>query len=161
MEKGWIAKKLKNLHFTGRKSVALLLDPDKITDESAFRKLVLLAISLKVDFFFMGGSLVTSNNIYRSISLIKSLSHQVPVVLFPGNSIQVVDNADGILFLSLISGRNPEYLIGQQVKAVQQLKASALEIILQFPRRIKDHHLDVQDCAEHCYFGLPETDTPC
>ena len=129
MEIGWIAKKFKNFHRTGRKSVALLLDPDKITDESAFRKLVALANSLKVDFFFMGGSLMTKDIMYRSITIIKSLNEQVPVVLFPGNSIQLVDNADGILFLSLISGRNPDLLIGQHILAAPFLAKSKLEVL--------------------------------
>jgi putative glycerol-1-phosphate prenyltransferase len=129
MEDGFISKKLKNFHLTGRKSVALLFDPDKIADESAFKDLVILAVSLKVDFFFMGGSLLTSDIMYRSISIIKSFSKNIPVVLFPGNSIQLVDNADGILFLSLISGRNPDLLIGQHILAAPFLAKSRLEVL--------------------------------
>lgn len=129
MESGFIAGKLQHFYRTGKKSVALLLDPDKILDESVFRNLVLSAISSKVDFFFIGGSLVTTDHMYRSVSIIKSLNKQVPVVLFPGNSIQLAENADGLLFLSLISGRNPDLLIGQHVIAAPFLAKSKLEVL--------------------------------
>src|SRR5690606_11344370 len=83
----------------------------------------------KVDFVIVGGSLVSGKNVSRCVSFIKEKAPLVPVVLFPGSAIQVVENADGILFLSLISGRNPEFLIGQQVVAAPYLAQSSLEIL--------------------------------
>ena len=129
MGNGLISQRLKYFQSTGKKSVALLLDPEKISDESDFKELILLAIASKVDFIFIGGSLVTTNKAYQSISFIKSLTVNVPIILFPGNSIQVVENADGILFLSLISGRNPDLLIGQHVISAPFLAQSSLEIL--------------------------------
>ena len=76
----------------------------------------------------MGGSLVTTQNQAALIALIKEHS-SIPVILFPSNSLHIDQQADGILLLSLISGRNPEFLIGQHVLAAPLLKASPLEIL--------------------------------
>ncbi|MEX2595017.1 MAG: geranylgeranylglyceryl/heptaprenylglyceryl phosphate synthase [Anditalea sp.] len=129
MRNNLISKKIKYFYTTGKKSVALLIDPEKVTDESSFRNLVSLAMESDVGFFFIGGSLITTGNLYRCISLIKALTNQIPVVLFPGNAIQVAENADGILFLSLISGRNPDLLIGQHVVSAPFLAKSTLEVL--------------------------------
>src|SRR5690606_16705805 len=129
MRNNFISQKLKHNFLTGRKSVALLVDPDKINNESSFNSLISLAITSHVDFFFIGGSLLLADNIHRCVSLIKDSGTTIPVVLFPGNSIQVVDNADGILFLSLISGRNPDLLIGQHVISSPFLAKSSLEVL--------------------------------
>lgn len=124
-----VSQKFKYFYSTGKKAVALLLDPEKITDGPAFGKLIGMAVASNVDFFFVGGSLVTSNSIFQSVAMIKRLSVQVPVVLFPGNALQVAENADGILFLSLISGRNADLLIGQHVTAAPLLAKSQLEVL--------------------------------
>jgi phosphoglycerol geranylgeranyltransferase len=110
-----------------QKAFAVLLDPDNLTRESC---LAILALSEahQVDYFFMGGSLVTTTNQAALIQLIKENS-SIPVVLFPSNSLHIDPQADGILLLSLISGRNPEFLIGQHVLAAPLLKASNLEIM--------------------------------
>ena len=129
MRNNFISQKLKGLFLTGKKSLALLVDPDKIKDESSFRALISLAITSNIDFFFIGGSLVLSDNIHRCVCLIRDSGTAVPVVLFPGNSIQLVENADGILFLSLISGRNPDLLIGQHVISAPFLASSSLEVL--------------------------------
>ena len=81
-----------------------------------------------MDLIFVGGSLLTNGNFATCISTIKS-NCSIPVVIFPGNSMQVNKDADGILFLSLISGRNPDMLIGNQVISAPILKNSNLEIL--------------------------------
>jgi putative glycerol-1-phosphate prenyltransferase len=78
--------------------------------------------------FFVGGSLLTNNNLDFCIETLKDKS-TIPVILFPGNAMQVNDKADGILFLSLISGRNAEMLIGKQVITAPILKQSGLEVL--------------------------------
>ncbi len=111
----------------GKKSFAVLIDPDKV-DNAAIEQLVGLATDAKVDYFFVGGSLVISNHLDECIRQIKT-SCNIPVILFPGSPSQVSRYADGLLYLSLISGRNPELLIGQHVLSATQVKNSGLEII--------------------------------
>lgn len=112
----------------GLKSFALLIDPDKIKDSGNLVKLINIAVENKVDFIFVGGSLLTGNNLHHIIELVKRNS-QLPVVLFPGSTMHIDVTADAVLFLSLISGRNPELLIGQQVIAAPILKRSNLEVL--------------------------------
>jgi phosphoglycerol geranylgeranyltransferase len=111
----------------GYKSFAVLLDPDKLDEESCM-KLVNLGLESKIDYFFVGGSLLTNYNLTSLISIIKKHS-KIPVILFPGSYLQIDNSADGILLLSLISGRNPDYLIGQHVTAAPILKKSKLEVL--------------------------------
>lgn len=110
-----------------RRLLAILLDPDKIIWDK-IDTLISRINQSPATHIFIGGSLVFSNKIDELILLIKA-SCKLPVVLFPGNPSQISDKADGILFLSLISGRNPDYLIEHQVKAAPILKKSNLEII--------------------------------
>ena len=110
-----------------RKLLAILLDPDKIIWE-VIDELILKINQSPATHIFIGGSLVFSNKIDELILKIKQHCN-LPIVLFPGNPSQISNEADGILFLSLISGRNPDYLIGHQVKAAPILKKSNLEII--------------------------------
>jgi len=112
---------------TGKKSFAVLIDPDKV-DNPAVEQLVGLAIESRVDYFFVGGSLVISNHLDDCISQIKT-SCNIPVILFPGSPSQISRYADAVLYLSLISGRNPELLIGQHVVSAPFIKRSGLEII--------------------------------
>jgi phosphoglycerol geranylgeranyltransferase len=107
--------------------LAVLIDPDKQSPQS-LSQLISLSVSCKVDFFFVGGSLLLEKNFEATIETIKSHSN-IPVVIFPGSSYQLSNKADAVLFLSLISGRNPEYLIGQQVLAAPAVKQLALEAI--------------------------------
>lgn len=113
--------------FSGKKKkLALLIDPEKMSVENA----VFISRSAQnsnFSFIFIGGSLV-SELLDKYISAIKN-SCSLPVILFPGSVYQVSDKADGILFLSLISGRNPEYLIGQHVIASPILKKTNLKIL--------------------------------
>lgn len=111
-----------------RKSIAVLVDPDKVGDPAKLLHLINLANENCIDFFFVGGSLVTTTNLSEVVRKIKE-NVSLPVILFPGNTMQIEPNADAILFLSLISGRNPELLIGQHVIAAPILKNTRLEII--------------------------------
>ncbi|MEQ8924331.1 MAG: geranylgeranylglyceryl/heptaprenylglyceryl phosphate synthase, partial [Fulvivirga sp.] len=99
-----------------RKSLAVLIDPDKVEDPNAILNLIALAKECYVDFFFVGGSLLTQDNFQPIVKLLKEKC-DIPVILFPGNNMQISNYADAILFLSLISGRNPDFLIGQHVNA--------------------------------------------
>ncbi|HAI83418.1 MAG TPA: geranylgeranylglyceryl/heptaprenylglyceryl phosphate synthase, partial [Chitinophagaceae bacterium] len=112
---------------TGRKSFAVLIDPDKVTPAN-IEQLVQLATDAAVDYFFVGGSLVISQNLDECIQQIKATCH-IPVILFPGSPSQVSKHADALLYLSLISGRNPELLIGQHVISAPFVKRSGLEIM--------------------------------
>jgi phosphoglycerol geranylgeranyltransferase len=112
----------------GKKSIAVLIDPDKIDDGNKLQHLINLATENLVDYFFVGGSLVTTSNLSEVINQIKE-SVTIPVVLFPGNNIQLSGNADALLFLSLISGRNPELLIGQHVVAAPIIKNTRIEVL--------------------------------
>ena len=107
--------------------LAILIDPDK-TDSHQIRELTNNIDPGKVDYFFVGGSHITTGNIDQTITALKSHSN-LPVVLFPGSVLQITDKADAMLFLSLISGRNPEYLIGQHVIAAPYLEKTDIETI--------------------------------
>jgi phosphoglycerol geranylgeranyltransferase len=110
-----------------KKGIAVLLDPDKV-DFETLPNLIHDCILNKVDYFFVGGSLITSLQLAELIAFIKKYC-DIPTVLFPGNSLHIEPTADGILLLSLISGRNPEFLIGQHVISAPILKQSDLEIL--------------------------------
>lgn len=112
---------------SGRKSFVVLIDPDKV-DSSSLSSLVQKAVDSKVDYFFVGGSLVVSDHLDDCIQQIKHES-SIPVILFPGSPSQLSRHADALLYLSLISGRNPELLIGQHVISAPFVKKSGLEII--------------------------------
>ena len=111
----------------GQKSLAVLIDPDKVDNEK-IDQLVTFATESKVDYFFVGGSLIISNNLDECIQQIKS-SCNIPVVLFPGSPAQVSKYADALLYLSLVSGRNAELLIGQHVVSAPFVRKSGLEIM--------------------------------
>ncbi len=123
-----ILKGLQEKQQQGKKSIAVLIDPDKVEDPAHLQLLINLATENCVDYFFVGGSLVTTPNLSDVVKKIKE-NISIPVILFPGNSIQLEPTADGILFLSLISGRNPELLIGQHVIAAPIIKKTSLEVI--------------------------------
>lgn len=112
----------------GLKSLAVLIDPDNIEDINGINSLVNLARECYVDYFFVGGSLITNNNLDRIVKSIKT-SCDIPTILFPGSNMHLDLSADGILFLSLISGRNPDLLIGQHVIAAPILRNSGIEVL--------------------------------
>jgi putative glycerol-1-phosphate prenyltransferase len=111
----------------GQKSFAVLIDPDKVNAQSV-TQLVKLCADAGVDYFLVGGSLVISNRLDEVVQQIKAIC-SIPVILFPGSPSQVSGYADALLYLSLISGRNPELLIGQHVISAPFVKQSGLEII--------------------------------
>lgn len=110
-----------------KKLLAILLDPDKIV-WNTLDSLISKISQSPATHIFIGGSLVYTTILDDLITKIKQ-SISLPVVLFPGNPSQISDKADAILFLSLISGRNPNYLIEHQVKAAPLLKKTQLEVI--------------------------------
>jgi geranylgeranylglyceryl phosphate synthase family protein len=110
---------MKPERFPNEKSIALLLDPDKVNDES-LRRILKIADDCGTDFILAGGSL-TFTGIGNLIDRTRELT-SIPIVLFPGNLLQLTTKADKIMLLSLISGRNPELLIGNHVLAAPYLK---------------------------------------
>lgn len=111
----------------GRKKLAVLIDPDKMR-LGKLDQIIDLSVHCKVDYFFIGGSLIVNSQLDQCLQMIRKKC-QIPLILFPGNSYQVSYHADAILFLSLVSGRNPDLLIGQHVIAAPYLKLSPLEIL--------------------------------
>jgi phosphoglycerol geranylgeranyltransferase len=111
----------------GKKSFAVLIDPDKVS-VSSLNDLIALAVDANVDYFFVGGSLVVTDHLDECIRQIKS-SCSIPILLFPGSPSQISKHADALLYLSLISGRNADMLIGQHVISAPFVKKSGLEII--------------------------------
>ena len=110
-----------------RKMFALLVDPDKQNESNLLRLTEKINLPAGPDIVLVGGSLLFSN-IDATVATLKR-NTQKPVVLFPGSAMQVTNKADGILLLSLISGRNPDFLIGQHVLAAPALAQSGIEIL--------------------------------
>lgn len=121
-----ILEKIKLDRASKKKSLAVLVDPD--TSNENIKEVCSLSNKLAVDYIFCGGSLVTQGQTDSCIHLIKQHT-EIPVLIFPGNEMHVSNRADGILFLSLVSGRNAEFLIGKQVVSAPFLKRSGLEVI--------------------------------
>jgi putative glycerol-1-phosphate prenyltransferase len=111
----------------GTKSFAVLIDPDKVTPVG-IAELTAKCTEAKVDYIFLGGSLVITDHLDEVVQQIKATC-SIPVILFPGSPSQVSRYADALLYLSMISGRNPELLIGQHVVSAAAVKKSGLEVI--------------------------------
>jgi len=111
----------------GEKQWCVLIDPDMIVFEE-ISELISLTNNSSCDFILVGGSLINHQMFDNFLKEIKTLSSK-PVLIFPGDNQQISKYADGIFLLSLISGRNPELLIGQHVKSAFKIKASNLEIL--------------------------------
>jgi phosphoglycerol geranylgeranyltransferase len=122
-----ILKEIQKKKSLGVKSLAVLIDPDHSSLKN-FEQTISRANECKVDYFFIGGSLLIQDRMDECIKYIRETS-KIPIIIFPGNNYQINSNADAILLLSLISGRNPDYLIGKHVEAAMRLYASKLEII--------------------------------
>ena len=122
-----IYQNILNQSVQGKKHLAVLVDPDKLLNREV-ESMAINAARSGVDYFFVGGSLLVNNELDQCIKTLKSNS-DIPVILFPGNTMQMSWKADAILFLSLISGRNAEMLIGLHVIAAPYLKLSPLEVI--------------------------------
>lgn len=127
MATGKIYQDLRSRKQQGKSGFAVLVDPDKVSP-SEMQYLAELCNDAGVDYLFMGGSLVVDHQLDASIQRFKAES-DIPVVLFPGSPAQVTPYADALLYLSLISGRNPELLIGQHVVSAPAVRASGLEVI--------------------------------
>ncbi|MBT3174442.1 MAG: geranylgeranylglyceryl/heptaprenylglyceryl phosphate synthase [Lentimicrobiaceae bacterium] len=110
-----------------KKQLAVLIDPDKLSDDK-LTDIAIMSNNEGVDIIFVGGSLITSDSLSQCIKIIKE-NTDIPVILFPGNSYQISRSADGMLFLQLISGRNPDMLIGWHVLAAPYIKLSGIETI--------------------------------
>jgi phosphoglycerol geranylgeranyltransferase len=115
-----------DIRASGRAGYAVLIDPDRIAPGDIGGRV--RRISSYADFIFVGGSICMGGDFDEAVRLVKAAS-SVPVVIFPGDSTQVSSWADAILFLSLVSGRNPDLLIGEHVKAAPRVRGSGLEPI--------------------------------
>jgi putative glycerol-1-phosphate prenyltransferase len=122
-----LINKISENSLSGKKAFAVLLDPDKLDAQTLSERIVALN-SAEVDFIFVGGSLISSDNMDMILEELKEKT-SLPKIIFPGNGLHINENADGILLLSLISGRNPDFLIGQHVVSAPILKRSNLEKI--------------------------------
>jgi putative glycerol-1-phosphate prenyltransferase len=111
----------------GKKLFSVLIDPDKLSGKK-LAAVAELCQQARADFVFVGSSLLTHGNLDSCIRSVRK-KYSGDVVLFPGNTLQVSKHADAILFLSLISGRNAEMLIGNHVLAAPMLRQSGIEII--------------------------------
>jgi len=109
------------------KKLAVLIDPDQINQDD-LRLTIEKSVSENIDYFFVGGSLLFQDCLNEALELINELS-DIPTIIFPGNDLQINDKADAILYLSLISGRNPEFLIGKQVISAPLLSQADIEVI--------------------------------
>jgi phosphoglycerol geranylgeranyltransferase len=111
----------------GQKSFAVLIDPDKVSMADVERTSALCE-DARVDYILVGGSLVVSNHLDEVVLAIKKTCN-IPVVLFPGSPSQISKHADALLYLSLISGRNADLLIGQHVISAPAVKQAGIEVI--------------------------------
>lgn len=112
---------------SNKKMLAVLIDPDK-QNYSELLKTINLCNDSEVDFIFVGGSLLTNGDIEKTARFIKE-NTSIPLIIFPGSTNQITHYADGILMLSLISGRNAEFLIGNHVVAAPYIKKANLEAL--------------------------------
>jgi len=112
--------------FTTKKLLAILIDPDKFDVKNT--SLFLEKIPESTTHIFVGGSTVKEGITEEVVKKLKLITKK-PIFIFPGGTTQIVNQADALLFLVLLSGRNPEYLIGQQIKAVPKLRKTLLEVI--------------------------------
>jgi putative glycerol-1-phosphate prenyltransferase len=120
-----IYEKIKQNIADGKKMLAVLIDPDKgISSLTDFMRQIK---AFSPDFILVGGSLIFKS-VEKTIETIKQAC-SIPVILFPGNALQFTDKADALLYLSLISGRNPEFLIGQHVTSSYAIKKSGIEVL--------------------------------
>lgn len=108
--------------------LAILIDPENFVVNHAFAKAYLEKIPPQTTHLLVGGSTDPDNKTEATVKLLKKYT-QLPIILFPGSHRQITNAADGILFLSLLSGRNPAYIVGQQIAAAPSLAQTDLEII--------------------------------
>lgn len=114
--------------FNKERQVAVLIDPEKTNSETALDELIRKTDFAGVHYLFVGGSTVSRDELQQVVHYLKKKS-KLPIVLFPGASHQISEQADAILYLSLISGRNPDYLIGHHVQSASELYSMNIEVI--------------------------------
>ena len=114
--------------FLKTRTIAILIDPDK-TDKELLDKYIYAGNNDCCDLYLIGGSLIFDIEWFRNIIITLKSKTSLPVIIFPGNYTQIISDADGILFLQLFSGRNPEYLISQQIIAAPIIYKSGLPAI--------------------------------
>jgi phosphoglycerol geranylgeranyltransferase len=127
MQMGVVLEQIKAMKMQGKKGFAVLIDPDKLAD----RNLEYFASRINatgIDFVLVGGSLLMNEHMSQLVPALRKLLRP-PLILFPGNLLQIIHGADAILFLSLISGRNPDLLIGNHVIAAPLLRQSGMEVL--------------------------------
>ena len=123
-----ILRSLASKQEKGEKSLAILIDPDKVGSNSNLEALIGICNNAEIDYIFVGGSLLVNGSLEETIRSAKSLT-SIPIIIFPGSNLHIDKAADAILFLSLISGRNPELLIGQHVAAAPIIKRAGIEAL--------------------------------
>jgi phosphoglycerol geranylgeranyltransferase len=111
-----------------KNQIAVLVDPDKINSHENLSTFAARLKDAKIDFIFIGGSSVTKEQFQLAVETLKN-SCDLPLVIFPGSSQQLSSQCDAILYLSLVSGRNPEYLIGQHIQSALEVEALNIEVI--------------------------------
>lgn len=124
-----VSRILKDLYQSKKKGLAWLIDPDKCPNGESFIKNYDWVKNSDLDLIFIGGSQFGKNNFQTIVDFVREIACQIPIVIFPGSHLQLAESADSILFLSLISGRNPEYLIGQQVAAAPKIASMGIEVL--------------------------------
>ena len=116
-------------HFKqSKKAIAVLIDPEKCDNGTRLLELLEKSVFAGVDYLFIGGSTVTRKEFSETVKYIKAHS-SIPLIIFPGSSQQISEKADAILYLSLLSGRNPDFLIGHHVQSAAELFEMDLKII--------------------------------
>ncbi|MEY3236565.1 MAG: hypothetical protein RI883_666 [Bacteroidota bacterium] len=113
---------------SNQKAIAILIDPEKSDNGPLLLELLKKATFAGIDFLFIGGSTVTRAQFNVTVDFIKKHS-SIPLIIFPGSASQISPKADGLLYLSLLSGRNPDYLIGHHIESAAELIEMDLEII--------------------------------
>lgn len=108
--------------------IAVLIDPEKTNREDQLQMLVEKAVFAGIDYFFVGGSTVTRRDLEQTVQILKKFT-DIPVLIFPGGSNQLSNEADGLLYLSLVSGRNPDFLITHHVNSALEVFQLGIEIL--------------------------------
>jgi putative glycerol-1-phosphate prenyltransferase len=106
----------------------VLIDPEKSQDKNQLEELLKKAAFAKVNYIFIGGSTVSRSEFNKTVKMVKELC-SIPLIIFPGSYQQISEEADAILYLSLLSGRNPDYLIGHHVQSAQELFDMDIEVL--------------------------------
>jgi phosphoglycerol geranylgeranyltransferase len=108
--------------------IAVLIDPEKTHDSETLSRLIQKAEFAGIDYFFIGGSTVSRTDFQRTIHFLKQ-NTSIPLVIFPGASHQISEEADALLYLSLVSGRNPDFLITHHIQSSLEVLEMEIEVL--------------------------------